>query len=133
MKKKLVYGFKLKFLIEWHQPHSFKTKRLEMTDTIRSLLQIKKCRSLIEDGALVYCASTKRQWHTKQGINLFGGWPGNNPNLNTIELLWSQMKQLGNKDYNVSSRAEKNCLNLGKILSIYLKSLYKSMARRLLL
>ena len=53
---------------------------------------------MIGDGASVYCATTTRQWHTKQGVNLFGDWPGNNPNLILIELLWSQMKQLQKND-----------------------------------
>ena len=91
----------------------------------------KDCSSLIEDGAPLYCAITMRQWQTKYGVNLFGGWSGNNPNLNPIELLWSQMKQLKNNSATSALGLKKNCSkNLGKILLIYIKSLFKSILRR---
>ena len=56
-----------------------------------------------------------RQWQTKLSVNLFGGWPGNNPNLNPIELLWSQMKKLQNKDSAMSvARLKKIALKIWK-------------------
>ena len=52
----------------------------------------------MEDGAPAHCAATTKQWHTQHGVKLFGGWLGNSPDLNPIESLWLQMKQLQSKE-----------------------------------
>ena len=86
-----------------------------------------KCSSLIEDNVPVHCAITTRQCYKEQGVNLSDGWPGNNPNLNPIELLWCQTKQLQNKDCATLAAEPKKCFkNLGKILPIYLQKLSKA-------
>jgi len=41
----------------------------------------------MEDGAPAHCAATTKQWHTQQGVKLFGGWLGNSPDLNPIKSL----------------------------------------------
>ena len=53
----------------------------------------------MKDGALADRAFTTKQWQTKQDINLFEGWLGNRPDLNPIKSLWSQIKQLQNKEH----------------------------------
>ena len=58
---------------------------------------------MIEDGAPTYYATTMRQGHTKQAVNLFSSWPGNSPDQNLIESLWYQMKQLQNKEHTISA------------------------------
>ena len=87
----------------------------------------------MEDGALADRAFTTKQWHTKQDVKLFGGWLGNSPDLNPIESLWSQMKQLQSKErVMLAAGLKKNrSKNLGKISPTYLKSLYKSMLRHM--
>ena len=69
----------------------------------------------------------------KQGVNLFGGWSWKNLYLNPIELLWSQMKQLYKKDCLMPAAGLKKrwSKNLRKILPIFLKSLHRSMPRRM--
>ena len=36
------------------------------------------------------------EWHNQNNIKLFSAWSGSSPNLNLIELLWLQIKQLQN-------------------------------------
>ena len=73
------------------------------------------------------------EWHQDRGVKLFEGWPGNSPDLNPIENLWSQMKHL--------QRHERATLIAGlkriaqkvwdNITPAYLQSLYESMPRRM--
>ena len=88
---------------------------------------------LMEDGAPAHRAATTKQWHTQHGVKLFGGWPGNSPDLNPIESLWSQMKQLQSKERATSAAGLKKIASKvwGKITPSYLKSLYESMPRRM--
>ena len=97
----------------------------------------KKCGrgkfKLMEDGAPAHLAATTKQWYTQHGVKLFGGWPGNSPDLNPIESLWSQMKQLQSKERATSAAGLKKIASKvwGKITPSYLKSLYESMPRRM--
>ena len=54
--------------------------------------------TLMEDGAPVHRALSTKKWHANHGVKLFGGWPGISPNLNPIENLWSEMKNLQRKE-----------------------------------
>ena len=33
-----------------------------------------------------------------KGVKLFGGWPGNSPDLNPIKNCWSQIKHMERKE-----------------------------------
>ena len=48
----------------------------------------------MEDGAPEHRAKSTKKWHQDRGVKLFEGWPGNSLDLNPIENLWSQMKNL---------------------------------------
>ena len=87
----------------------------------------------MKDGALADRAFTIKQWHTKQDIKLYGGWLGNRPDLNPIKSLWSQIKQLQNKEHaTLAAGLKRIALNVWReILPTYLKSLYESMPRRI--
>ena len=83
--------------------------------------------------ALADRAFKTKQWHTKQDVRLFGDWLGNSADLNPIESLRSQIKQLHNKEHTTLAAGLKRiALNVWrKLLPTYLKSLYKSMLRRM--
>ena len=49
---------------------------------------------LMEDGAPAHHAKSTKEWHVANGVRLFPGWPGNSPDINPIENLWSQMKHM---------------------------------------
>ena len=87
----------------------------------------------MEDGAPAHRAAMTKQWHTQHGVKLFGGWLGNSPDLNPIESLWLQMKQLQSKERATSATGLKKIASKvwGKITPSYLKSLYESMPRRM--
>ena len=87
----------------------------------------------IEDKAPGHRAKSTQQWHAKHGIKLLPDWPGNSPDLNPIENLWSQMKHRL-KDEKPTSKAgiQKVCERVWRgIGRDYLKKLYESMPRRM--
>ena len=78
-------------------------------------------------------AKSTKVWHQDCRIKLFGGWPGNSPDLNPIENLWSQIKHLQRKERATLKDGIKNVAN--KVWRANtpecLNSLYKSMARKM--
>ena len=87
----------------------------------------------MEDSAPAHRAATTKQWHTQHGVKLFSGWLENSPDLNPIESLWSQMKQLQSKEHaTLATGLKKIAFRVwGKIAPSYLKSLYESMPRHM--
>ena len=87
----------------------------------------------MEDGAPGHRAKTTQKWHADHGIELFQGWPGNSPDLNPIENLWSQMKHLQRNERATSAEGLKKIARKvwKAITPEYLVSLYESMPRRI--
>ena len=50
-----------------------------------------------QDSATCHTAKTVKNWFKAKMINVLK-WPGNSPDLNPIENLWSQMKKLVRKE-----------------------------------
>ena len=71
---------------------------------------------------IVHTAATTRKWHKEHGVKLLTGWPGNSPDLNPIENLWSQMKHLQRK---IARKVWR------EVTPEYLERLYESMPRRM--
>jgi hypothetical protein len=88
---------------------------------------------LMEDGAPAHRAATTKRWHEDHGVQLLPDWPGNSPDLNPIENLWSQMKDMQREERATSIDGLKKIARKvwGKVLPEYLKKLYESMPRRM--
>ena len=102
---------------------------------IRSFMKNHSHRSplFMEDGAPGHRAASTKTWHAKNGINLLPDWPGNSPDLNPIENLWSEMKNRL-RDERPTSKAgiKKVCQKVWKNIGVdYLEKLYESMPRRI--
>ena len=68
-------------------------KQLKSYDRRKEFFAFPKCRKKSSSDLSLHfpahrAASTK-QWHERHGVKLFGGWPGNSPDLNPIEFLES--------------------------------------------
>ena len=87
----------------------------------------------MEDGAPAHRAATTKRWHSDHGVELFQGWPGNSPDLNPIENLWSQMKHMQRKERATSTDGLKKIARKvwRGITPEYLQNLYQSMPRRM--
>ena len=79
-------------------------------------------------------AKSTKQWHEKNGVCLFQGWPGNRPNLNPLENLFSQMKamQSHKRATSIASLIQIALKVWKNITPLYLRSLYESMPRRMM-
>ena len=78
-------------------------------------------------------AVTTNKWHSEHGVKLFLGWPGNSPDINPIESLWSEMKHLQSCERATSMVGMKwiTLIVWNKITPAYLQSLYESMPRQM--
>ena len=87
----------------------------------------------MEDGAPAHRAKSTQEWHQKNGVRLFQGWPGNSPDLNIIENLWSQMKHLQRTEQATSKQGLKKIARRvwNAITPEYLEKLYESLPRRM--
>ena len=112
-------------------------KQLKSYDRRKEFSAFPKCRKKSSSDLSLHfpahrAASTK-QWHERHGVKLFGGWPGNSPDLNPIENLWSQMKHMQRKERATSAEGLKRIARKvwKGVSSDYLKKLYESMPRRM--
>ena len=89
--------------------------------------------SFMEDGAPAHRAMFTKAWQAAKGITLFQGWPGNSPDLNPIENLWSQVKHLQREERATSKEGIKKIAKKvwRQVTPEYLESLYQSMPRRM--
>ena len=46
----------------------------------------------MQDGVSCHTAKLIKEWFAWVGINYFTAWPGNSPDINPIENVWSIMK-----------------------------------------
>ena len=85
------------------------------------------------DGAPVHRAWTTKQWHTNHGVTLSPGQPGNSLDLNPIENLLSQMKDMLRDKRATSAAGLKKIAEKvwRRIIPNYLNKLYESMPRRM--
>ena len=106
---------------------------LEKVKIVDFLKNGRNSRQLMEDGAPAHRAATTKRWHADRGITLFPGWPGNSPDLNPIENLWSQMKDMQREERATSVSGLKRIAQKvwGKVSRDYLEKLYESMPRRM--
>ena len=87
----------------------------------------------MEDGAPAHRARTTKQRHTNHGVTLFPCQPGNLLDLNPIENLLSQMKDMLRDERAISAAGLKKIAEKvwRRIIPNYLKKLYESMPRRM--
>ena len=87
----------------------------------------------MEDGVPGHRAPSTKKWHANHGVKLFGGWPGISPNLNPIENLWSEIKNLQRKEQTMLMKGLKKTAH--KVwradTAEYLHKLYASMLQRM--
>ena len=96
-------------------------------------MAVRKCSVFMQDGAPCHCAKIVTQFLKAQKINILD-WPGNSPDLNPFQNLWTILK---NK---VSERQPNNAKMLEEgikevwvrdISPSYFRNLVESMPRRL--
>ena len=127
--------------IEWDQAGSCIFIRLEMRAERRKHMLFaggkkwrKKSHSTPQRHQFFpHRAKSTKKWHQDRGVKLFEGWPGNSPDLNPIENLWSQMKNLQRHERATSIAGLKRIAQKvwDNITPAYLQSLYESMPRRM--
>ena len=87
----------------------------------------------MKDGAPAHRAASTKKWHPDHDVQLFGGWPGISPNLDPIENLWSEMKNLqrkkGANDIGVPKKIAHKVWRA--VTAEYLHKLYASMLQRM--
>ena len=146
-RREMIFFFKIRVCkrsIEWNQAGSCIFIRLEMRAKRRKHLLFaggkkwrKKNHSTPQRHHLsifsAHRAKSTKKWHQDRGVKLFEGWPGNSPDLNPIENLWSQMKHLQRHERATSIAGLKRIAQKvwNNITLAYLQSLYESMPRRM--
>ena len=87
----------------------------------------------MEVGAAVHRAASTRNWLQKRRVKRFGGWPGNFPDLNPIENLWSQVKHAQRREHATLIPGLKKiaCRVWRQVTREYIHTLYESMPRQM--
>ena len=85
------------------------------------------------DGASYHNAKATKEWIQDKGINILTPWPGNSPDLNPIENLWSILKNRVDKQKPTNSGALQTLLKeeWGKVTEELSKKLVCSMPKRI--
>ena len=89
--------------------------------------------ALLQLTLLGHRAASTKKWHKDRRITLLPDWPGNSPDMNPIENVWSEMQhQLRDKRPTCKEGIQKVCLRVWRgITPAYLKKLYELMPRRM--
>ena len=87
----------------------------------------------MKDGAPAHRAASTKKWHPDHGVQLFWGWPGIGPNLDPIENLWSEMKNLQRMERTVLMEGlKKIALKIWRAITAeHLHKLYASVPQRM--
>ena len=104
-----------------------------LSDVLCDSFEKTKAKVFMQDSAPAHVAKTVTKWLTDCEVPFFRDWPGNSPDINPIENLWSHMKkQLRGMDTSSVPKLEDAVKQLWASFSpSYLQNLASSVPKRL--